>query len=512
MKPPELVAVPVSTLSEVPLSSHTTSMAPHPPVSSMDSLGEGHSRYIIVPLASGGGTLSGAWWKLPPRDRLPALPAEIWLAIFEHATFVQGAFETDIPDPFALPESQRPTTRDVHAGLRGALVTKRHLTRVCKTWRALATPILYRALMVRKVCVLPSLREILQVSRRRADAEEASTEGGESSCLRVVLGACTRRLDIVIGTAFDRHGRDEALFSLMEDVARCLSQLEIFTVNCQNWLNFRRGLDVSSSIVAAMREVCAPSLRVLEWTNESEERVGGPWAELAVAAPNLRVFRVPVRLGNAPNQAHHFHDGKPPSLEISSVCHLASCSLVDVHDADPHVPMSWGNHNMEIRLDISWSHGLRPSGMLQCFGSKVSRLVVSVRSTLRSDWLLTIGLMCPSVQQLVIILDTDQTLRITPSSTGPIKLPPSVTHLGLQFRNKYPGPRDDYRILVKQFEGMRAPSLRVARLMDKKTVVHFLRVAPGHFEKLASLLKVLNVRLEDQNGEELVMTTGDIVV
>ena len=82
-------------------------------------------------------------------EKLPPLPMEVWLLIFQLATEVPFAFLPKVESPFDLPP--RPTHKQMTAELSRSLLTKRYVVLVCKAWNEVATPLLYNAVLLRSV-------------------------------------------------------------------------------------------------------------------------------------------------------------------------------------------------------------------------------------------------------------------------------------------------------------------------------------------------------------------------
>src|SRR5258705_116473 len=80
-------------------------------------------------------------------EKLPLLPAEVWLLILQLATEVPFAFLPKVESPFDLPS--RPSPKEMTAEISRSLITKRYIVLVCKTWNEIATPLLYSALLLR---------------------------------------------------------------------------------------------------------------------------------------------------------------------------------------------------------------------------------------------------------------------------------------------------------------------------------------------------------------------------
>ncbi|KAH7921160.1 hypothetical protein BV22DRAFT_1122340 [Leucogyrophana mollusca] len=75
----------------------------------------------------------------------PNLPPEIWLHIFQFATYVPDILAPEIYDHFSTIGWL--FNRDHHRAIRDSLMTKRYLVRVCKMWYILASPYLYSTLI-----------------------------------------------------------------------------------------------------------------------------------------------------------------------------------------------------------------------------------------------------------------------------------------------------------------------------------------------------------------------------
>ncbi|KAA1477693.1 hypothetical protein DENSPDRAFT_844875 [Dentipellis sp. KUC8613] len=88
-------------------------------------------------------------------------PPEIWLTIFEHATFVPHAFDADAGDPFDVAGAPLPHDGTIQKDLIASLSTKWSLALVCKSWHELATPLLYQAVAAGSDKSLQSLCDAL---------------------------------------------------------------------------------------------------------------------------------------------------------------------------------------------------------------------------------------------------------------------------------------------------------------------------------------------------------------
>src|ERR1700753_1088365 len=103
-------------------------------------------------------------------EKLPQLPVEVWLLIFQLATQVPFAFLPRTESPFDLPP--RPTHKEMTAELSRSLITKRSLVLVCKSWNELTTPLLYSAIPLR------STSGVTAAWRTFRDSSERDAGGG----------------------------------------------------------------------------------------------------------------------------------------------------------------------------------------------------------------------------------------------------------------------------------------------------------------------------------------------
>ena len=92
------------------------------------------------------------------------LPPELWLIVFDLATFVPNAFDAEVHNPFDYPrrlgvgdDTFMIDMRGDLRAIRRASRTKRAIFRVCKTWHALVTPLLYEAVSLVRESNIPAL-------------------------------------------------------------------------------------------------------------------------------------------------------------------------------------------------------------------------------------------------------------------------------------------------------------------------------------------------------------------
>ncbi|TFY53634.1 hypothetical protein EVG20_g10026 [Dentipellis fragilis] len=139
-------------------------------------------------------------------------PPEIWLSIFEQATFVPHIFDTDIADPIDFPDAPIPFDKSAEDKLKASLVTKLALILVCKFWHDLAMPLLYQAVVARDNHSLRCLRDAI------ARPERLPT---------VPRGLRVRRLDLFCWPEHEINLPLDVLIDLLSD----LPHIEIFCIS-----------------------------------------------------------------------------------------------------------------------------------------------------------------------------------------------------------------------------------------------------------------------------------------
>lgn len=450
-------------------------------------------------------TPAGGRWEIEsPLTTLSAnLPSELWLAIFEHATFTAVGFSTEPPDPFLLPEAQRPSTEDAVSVLCTALVMKRTLVRVCKAWYALAMPLLYRAIFVGKLHVVPALKATLAASS--AAAERTAWKGKGKA---VPLGMYTRRLDFSVRSEFDvsSEGRDRSHFALLASIVAYLPHLQIFMARYAYWLDQSWGKNVSVAVASALQRTSAASLRVLEWSNDVQHRRQDVWYELAAACPNLRILRSP------PRRATTWFGGELSSVRISpqafrqirsiswsekpDFSEMSQSTVPDANDAPVELLFSYtGKANV--------SDAVRRSTMLNVYGPRIHRLVFSasdVTGSLENVVLRTLLPRCPKLVQLVLVLECENWRMLGGRGrAAEIRLPSSMTHLGLQFIH-FPTRESLFWHLMDDLLAIQMPGLSVLRIMDSRSLQELTSLYTSTFARLKKTMNERGVLVEDPDG------------
>ncbi|TFY54442.1 hypothetical protein EVG20_g9698 [Dentipellis fragilis] len=154
-------------------------------------------------------------------------PPEIWLSIFEHATFVPHAFDTDATDPFDVPSAPHAFDRVGQEELRASLTTKRALVLVCRRWHALATPMLYQAVSAGDNRTLQHLHDTLEHF-----AQDHRHMGRTASVLPVRPQIRIHRFDLLTWSRSDLDPSPRA-FPKPDILARLISYMPDLEVFCE---------------------------------------------------------------------------------------------------------------------------------------------------------------------------------------------------------------------------------------------------------------------------------------
>ncbi|EPQ50932.1 hypothetical protein GLOTRDRAFT_133670 [Gloeophyllum trabeum ATCC 11539] len=199
------------------------------------------------------------------------LPPELWLRILELATdIVPGAVETETLDPFQ-PSAPLPMFEDQAALLR-SLAIKRSLVRVCRQWRALATPFLYRIVIAKG--------QQLSLLHRTLIAPDAPDHADRARSLRkyvLRLFYFLNQLD---------HDYDSTNLAA---VILALPNLISFTL--RGGVPTRSRTDPHESVLSALKER-GPTLRVLDWVDcFAFTRSSSQMRELLSDLAELRILR-----------------------------------------------------------------------------------------------------------------------------------------------------------------------------------------------------------------------------
>ena len=196
--------------------------------------------------------MSASWNK--KRVIYPFIPNEIWLHIFELATYVPGILDPDMHDPFDIPmdaNSRLFYLRSEQSHIRKSLLTKHHIVWVCKLWCALAMPLLYQAVILRQMHGVHSLHAMLMQQRAQENSDEA------------LYGFWVHCADVNLRFDQDGDGNTEDL-SVLAKVIRYFPNLCVLAIASQLFTH-PSGDTMADLLCAMVGASCSPQLLKLIW-------------------------------------------------------------------------------------------------------------------------------------------------------------------------------------------------------------------------------------------------------
>ncbi|TFK25212.1 hypothetical protein FA15DRAFT_369306 [Coprinopsis marcescibilis] len=193
----------------------------------------------------------------PPRKPPSALPLEIWLDIFQFATYVPRSSAAKPLDPFAF---QR-ISRDI-MGVNTpamALYTKLALARVSKAWRRLTIPLLYEHIVVRSPSRANMILNVLWRSANR-DQESADPPPPEKSG----YGQWTRHIEVLT------HSRGSANLSYYQTVFSIFRLCQNVRVLTGVWNHI-----IPAEFASVVSQWYGPCLESLSWCEAPSKTQNG---------------------------------------------------------------------------------------------------------------------------------------------------------------------------------------------------------------------------------------------
>ncbi|KAL4076919.1 hypothetical protein V8B97DRAFT_2003811 [Scleroderma yunnanense] len=405
----------------------------------------------------------------------PTLPPEIWLRIFDFATYIPGTMVPEILEQSSL--IGKLYTRRYYPALRVALLTKRYLVRVCKQWWHLATPYLYRAVYIGRARCLLSLYSTL-----KKYAEGEGTIAGVHD-----LGSWTQRLDVVIRDHPIGGPNTEA--ERLAGIIRYLPNLAIasFAVASAAYANTFMHPSVFHSLKGN-----ASSLRVLDWSTDGLRPGVSHLEELLRYLPRLQILNCPGLV---------WANGLAPNCLLSSVNTLVLKWLtMPIGRLDLVDPQEENVSLREVIFDVGWwAQSLWRTFMGQYGGFLTSVQLCAydgVHPSTLNAFLNIVNTSCPNLRRITI-----SAVTFSHISMEGFSLPP-VQYLGLRAEARQQR-RVAYRHLFSILAVLRdsATTLQVIQMIDRHNVENLLtrhsQVAIRAFEqKLAGS----TFRVEDHNG------------
>ena len=393
-------------------------------------------------------------------EKLPHLPVEVWLLIFQLATEVPFVFLPRTESPFDLPH--RPTHNRMCAEISRSLVTKRYIVLVSKAWNQLATPLLYSAVLLR--------------TTRGVTAAWNTFCNPANSNTNLRLGNYVKRIDLSMRDSRIHHlaFEQDTERKKITDILRWLPNLSIFTMRTQ-----LRGGD-ATSIADTLTATSASTLQTIEWgKGHSFGHVclsGDSWARLTSSCPNLKSLDGPAcRI--LLSELH-------PATQLSHLSVTHDNRIDGFEDVPPDPPTP-----LHIQYDSTETWDVtRPSIRTHC--SRAVSLDVHFRDQHTLHQLIA---QCPQLSQLVLRISTW-------SSVSPLTLDSSITHLGLFVEQKQP----KISLIVEGLEGLiswNIPGVKTFRLMSRHLLLEGEHLERKRIRETLQKIRTAGLILENWEGK-----------
>jgi hypothetical protein len=335
---------------------------------------------------------------------------------------------------------------------------------VCKQWRSLATPFLYRYLMLGRHWTLPLLLRSLLASSR------GNQENGRP------LGHYTRRLDICLR---EDSCQVEPTRKLGE-ILYYLPNVAVISFCGRDYWNY----NLPPSFILALHRV-GSSVRILNWQSPAFSPLFGTHHPILSSTPNITSL-----------QLHWIGFTANPLLSLPILPQLRTLSLIRLNDPCPVNPEPLLEPTVnafpaltQIRLDPAWLiDDTHVQAVLQLCISTISSVHLSLHCT--DSW----SPILEKLHQLGLRM-TSVTLRMNIihdyiHST----LPPSVRTLGLSYGQTQASDHI-YRYAAKQVTSLRGDGLKVIRL-DGRNARDLRDKHPAVARDFAKALEAQGKRLE----------------
>ncbi|KAF8160712.1 hypothetical protein B0H34DRAFT_795592 [Crassisporium funariophilum] len=185
----------------------------------------------------------------------PELPIELWLEIFQFATYVHRSATIKPLDPFTLKHT---TTNVMGANTpTAAMRTKLALVLVSRSWRRVAVQMLYQHLMIRSPARATNILQVLEASRHMPDSFSSLTSYGATEAFG--YGQCTRHIEIY---TFTRGAGDIRYLHTLFKIFRLCPNLRTLS---GTWMH-----RLPIEFLEGVSGLYASSLSALYWNEKTE--------------------------------------------------------------------------------------------------------------------------------------------------------------------------------------------------------------------------------------------------
>ncbi|EPQ56920.1 hypothetical protein GLOTRDRAFT_137399 [Gloeophyllum trabeum ATCC 11539] len=402
-------------------------------------------------------TADPGWWKRPRIFVLPVLPPELWIEIFEFATYVPGALQSQSYNPFetVVPLPQLEELRSLKIAYR----TKRSLVLVCKRWRDLALPILYRVVLADGTKALLYLYRTL------------------TSDLATSLRTHVRRLICRVETAEKLLASDP-----LPDVIKAIPSLVIFNLWLTNGTSYSMPDDVLLAVASQGK-----SIRVLDWTPSLRDEYDlTGWRQMLSSLPNLRILR-------------YGFGGMSPSTASAPPIRLPNLTYSTWDTFGRHGRLTPEDDLTGLRaLEFISTSALVPPHL----GRNITSLSMPVVPQNANEVIARVLSALPNVTHLVL---WSLVWAIIPHA---LSLPKKVQKLGLCWWSGQRDNNEDYAGLFENIFSIHAPDLETVRFVGWDEWGALSRRSPQVLSRFRELAPSRTFRVEDREGRLLVDLWG----
>ncbi|KAJ7646709.1 hypothetical protein FB45DRAFT_891168 [Roridomyces roridus] len=252
--------------------------------------------------------------------RLPDLPLEIWLEIFQWSTYVYGSTTFEPLDPFIVKHSPRDVMGTNSPIL--SLHTKCALVRVCHAWRRIAIQILYQHIVIRS----PSRATLILQALRDSHSDKAN------------YGYWTRSITLYT------HARGVKDIRFLQNVFRILQYCPRLRTFSATWC-----FVAPKEFLDAVATVCGPNLQGLCWDERRYLSVAKTHASLDFLSSfkSLRVLDLRNFVGDGcltPTDAaatlpcldHLILSNHTPNISVAVALHLPALRTLTLQSVVHH--------------------------------------------------------------------------------------------------------------------------------------------------------------------------------